>query len=276
MKKTTLAGIEIEYEVTGSGEPLLMISPVFADGFAPLTAIPDLRDRYRLITYHKRGWGGSSHPAAPVRIADHVNDAAALLDHLGIARAHVAGHSSGAVVALQLALERPERVHSLVVLEPSLLCLPQGQAFLGGAGPILAAYERGDHAGALSMFLCAVSGLPWERCRAVLEEHIPGAIAATLRDAPTFFGVELPGLAAHELTAARAAQIRQPTLSLLGGDTGPLWVEVDSMLRDAMPNAQSQSIPGIGHLMHLQQPAPVARAIAGFLARHPIAGDSSP
>src|SRR6185295_3043164 len=116
MKKAKINGIELEYEVTGSGEPLLLVSPVLADGFGPLISERALADRYRVVAYHKRGWVGSTRTPGPVTVEEHAADAAALLDHLDIRRAHVGGHSSGAPVALQLALDRPERVHSLVLL----------------------------------------------------------------------------------------------------------------------------------------------------------------
>ena len=108
MEYAKVNGVEFEYEVVGSGEPVLLISPVLADGFLPLMSEPALADRYQLIRYHKRGWVGSTHTPAPVSITDHAADAAALLDHLGVARAHVAGHSSGAAVAAQMALDHPE------------------------------------------------------------------------------------------------------------------------------------------------------------------------
>lgn len=95
MEIAKVNGVELEYEVVGSGEPVLLISPVIADGFMPLLSEPALADRYQLIRYHKRGWVGSTHTAAPVSVVDHASDAAALVDHLGVPRAHVAGHSSG-------------------------------------------------------------------------------------------------------------------------------------------------------------------------------------
>jgi pimeloyl-ACP methyl ester carboxylesterase len=55
--------------------------------------------------YHKRGWVGSTHTPPPVSIADHAADAAALLEQLGVRRAHIAGHSTGASIAAQLALD---------------------------------------------------------------------------------------------------------------------------------------------------------------------------
>src|SRR5260370_41525792 len=95
MQIAAINGVELEYEVVGSGEPVLLISPVLADGFLPLVQEPALADHYQLIRYHKRGWARSTHTPPPVSIADHAADAAALLDRLGLGRAHVAGHSAG-------------------------------------------------------------------------------------------------------------------------------------------------------------------------------------
>ena len=127
MESVTVNGVELEYEAIGSGEPVLLISPVVADGFLPLLSQPALADRHLLIRYHKRGWAGSTHTPPPVSIGDHAADAAALLEHLGIRRAHVAGHSSGAAVAAQLALDHPETVHTLILMELSLFSVPSGE-----------------------------------------------------------------------------------------------------------------------------------------------------
>jgi pimeloyl-ACP methyl ester carboxylesterase len=268
MKTGEVNGVELEFDVVGSGEPVLLISPVLADGFLPLLFEPALAEHYQLIRYHKRGWSGSTHTLPPVSIADHATDAAALLDHLGVSRAHVAGHSSGAAVALQLALDKPEVVQTLSVLEPSLLSVPSGAAFLQQAGPVFEAYEAGDHEAAFAIFMSAVSGLDWETCRAVLNERVPGSVVQAIKDADTFFGVELPALTEWEFGAAQGAVIDQPVLSVLGSDTGPLWVEVDDRLRSWLPDVENCTIEGVGHLLHIQRPEPVARGIAQFLGRH--------
>jgi pimeloyl-ACP methyl ester carboxylesterase len=269
--KAKVNNIEIEYEVSGTGEPVLLISPVLADGFVPLIEEGSLAERYQLIRYHKRGWAGSTHPDGAVSVEDHAADAAALLDHLGIPRAHVAGHSSGAAVAAQLALDDLDRVHTLTLLELSLLSVPAGQAFLDQAAPALEAYATGHHEDALAMFLTAVSGMPWDECRTLLESRMPGTVVQAVKDAKTFFEVELPGLAQWTFGDTEAAQIRRPTLSILGSDTAPLWVEVAEFLRTKTPYVEERTIIGVGHLLHLQQPAPVASAIAEFLDGNPLA-----
>ena len=275
MERARVNGVELEYAVAGSGEPLLLISPVVADGFLPLVTERTLADQYQLITYYKRGWAGSTHTPAPVSIADHAADAAALLDHLGVGRVHVAGHSSGAAVALQLAIDRPHIVHTLALLELSLLSLPSAAGFLQKAAPAFDAYAAGRHETALATFMSAVSGLEWEACRALLDKHIPGAVPQAIQDADTFFGNELPALGAWTFTADQAATISQPVLSVLGSDTEPLWVEVADVLRSWISHIEDCTIEGAGHLLQMQRPTQVANCIAVFLNRHSIRSGSN-
>jgi pimeloyl-ACP methyl ester carboxylesterase len=268
MKTADVNDVKLEYEVVGSGEPVLLICPVLADGFLPILSEPALSERYRLIMYHKRGWVDSTHTPPPVTIADHAADAAALLRHLEIPRAHIAGHSSGAAVALQLALDHPELVHTLCLLELSLFSVPSADAFFKRAQPAFDAYEAGRHEAALAIFMGVVSGLEWDACRAVLEERIPGAVAQAVKDADTCFGIELPSLAQWKFGAEAAAKIRQPVLSVLGTRTEPLWVEVADRLRSWFPKLEECKVDGVGHLLHIQRPTPVAHGMADFFRRN--------
>jgi pimeloyl-ACP methyl ester carboxylesterase len=276
VKSVTVNGVELEYEAIGTGEPLLLISPVLPDGFLPLMSEPALADRHLLIRYHKRGWVGSTHTPPPVSVSDHAADAAALLDYLGIRRAHVAGHSSGAAVAAQLALDRPETVQTLILMEPTLFSVPSGEAFLEAAGPVFETYAGGDPSQALAMFLAAVSGLEWVACRALLEKRIPGAVAQGVTDADTLFGVELPALTEWEFGPDDAAALAQPVLSVLGSETLPLWVEVAAFLRSSLPEVEELTVEGVGHLLHIQRPEPVARGVGEFLVRNAIASNRPP
>jgi pimeloyl-ACP methyl ester carboxylesterase len=275
MDRAKVNGVELEYEVRGAGEPVLLIDMLIADCFVPLLPEPALAHRYQLIRYHKRGWVGSTHTPPPVSIGEHAADAAALLEHLGVRRAHIAGHSTGASIGAQLALDHPEKVHTLTLLEPTLVSLPLGGAFLKAAGPVFEAYESGDHSGAFAMFVTAASGLDWEGCRALLEERIPGVVTQSIKDADTFFGVELPALTEWTFGPEQAAAIRRPVLSVIGAETQPLWVEIAEFLRSSLPYVEECTIDGVGHLLHIQDPEPVARAMAEFLGRNSMAGDNA-
>jgi pimeloyl-ACP methyl ester carboxylesterase len=270
MDRANVNGVELEYEVRGAGEPVLLIDMLIADCFVPLLPEPSLAEAYQLIRYHKRGWVGSTHTPAPVTIEDHAADAAALLEHLGVRRAHIAGHSTGASIGAQLALDHPEKVHTLTLLEPTLVSLPLGQAFLRSAGPVFEAYESGDHSGAFAMFVAAASGLPWEASRALLEQRIPGVVPQAIEDADTFFGIELPSLVEWAFGPEQAAAVRRPVLSVIGARTQPVWVEIAGFLRSSLPRVEECTIDGVGHLLQIQRPEPVARAIADFLERNPL------
>jgi pimeloyl-ACP methyl ester carboxylesterase len=276
VERANINGAELEYEVVGSGEPVLLIDMLLADCFLPLLSQPALADCYELIRYHKRGWVGSTHTPPPVSIGDQAADAAALLDHLGVRHAHIVGHSSGASIAAQVALDRPDVVHTLTLLEPTLLSLPRGQAFLKEAAPVFDAYATGDHSGAFAMFVSAASGLDWEICRALLEERIPGVVAQSIKDADTFFGIELPSLADWNFGVEEAAAVRRPVLSVVGAETQPLWLEIADFLRAALPYVEEATIAGVGHLLQIQEPEPVAQQIAQFLRRNSMAPDQAP
>jgi pimeloyl-ACP methyl ester carboxylesterase len=263
----------LEFEVKGSGEPVLLISPVVAGAFLPFMTASALADRYQLIRYHKRGWCGSTRTAPPVSIEEHSADAARLLKYLGLARAHVAGHSSGAAVAMQLAVDCPDLVHTLALLEPTMFVVPSAASLFEKVGPSLAAYAAGDHRQAVTGFLSVVSGLDPHACEAVIERNVPGGIAQAIEDADTFFGIELPSLSAWEFAAAQAGRIKQPVLSVLGSNTGQLWVEVAELLRSWLPQLEGLTADGVGHLLQMQDPEPVVRGVATFLAHHPMKED---
>src|SRR3954447_16532918 len=273
MDRANVNGVELEYEVRGAGEPVLLIDMLIADSFVPLLPEPALAHGHKLIRYYKRGWVGSTHTPPPLSIAEHATDAAALLEHLGVRHAHIVGHSTGASIGAQLALDHPEKVHTLTLLEPTLVSLPLGRAFLKAAGPVFEAYGRGDHAGAFAMFVAAASGLHWEACRALLEDRIPGVVTQSIKDADTFFGIELPALAEWTFGPEQAAAIRRPVLSVIGADTQPLWVEIARFLRASLPRVEECTIDGAGHLLQIQRPEAVACAMAVFLERNAIAGD---
>ena len=65
MERVKVNGAELEYEVHGAGEPVLLIDMLIADCFVPLLKEPSLAGRYQLIRYHKRGWVGSTHTPRP-------------------------------------------------------------------------------------------------------------------------------------------------------------------------------------------------------------------
>jgi pimeloyl-ACP methyl ester carboxylesterase len=264
MEHAKVNGVELEYEVVGSGEAMLLIHGAhLADALQPLVAEPAL-ERFQRIRYHRRGFGGSTYPvdAGPTSVAVQAEDAAGLLDHVRVDRAHLVGHSWGGSIALELAAQHPTRVASLVLLEPAFFTTPAGAAFARAVAPLIDRYEAGDAEGAVHGFLALVGDRNW---RATIEQTVPGGIAQAVKDAATFFETELPGAPNWTFGPEQAAAITCPVLSVLGSRSSPLFVEGRQLLHAWFPDCRDADIVGATHLLQMQAPGPVATAIAAFL-----------
>jgi pimeloyl-ACP methyl ester carboxylesterase len=263
---------EVEFEVVGSssGEPVVLIHGAFlATAYAPLCA-ESLLAHHTLIRYHRRGYAGSSHPSGPAGFARQAADCRALLAHLGVEQAHVVGHSSGGAIALQLALDAPDIVHSLVLLEPALLDVPKGAVIEGAVGPAIRLYEAGEKEAATDGFLRWAIG---PRYREFVDRLLPGGYAQAVADADTFFSVELPALQTWRFTREDAERISQPVLSVLGEESvkdWPGWSEVHARVQEWLPQAEPFLLRGANHMLEYVDPRGIAEALDAFIARHTV------
>lgn len=255
----------LEYEVQGDGEPVLLIhGSHVADAFLPFAKEPAIAEAYRVIHYHRRGFAGSDRHAGPFDIEDQRRDALALLRTLNVDRAHVVGHSYGAVIALELASAEPSVVHSLVLLEPPVTTEPLGaEAF----EPLMTMYASGDSKGAVDAFMTFVCGSDW---KAEVARVVPGGPEQAEVDAATFFEVEMSGLGPWTLDPDKANRVKQPALFVLGGDSGPIFESAQKAFQKAFPNAELATLAGLNHLLHMRDSLKVAEPVADFLRRHPM------
>jgi pimeloyl-ACP methyl ester carboxylesterase len=269
MERAAINGIELEVESRGSGEPVLLIhGSIIANAYTPLLREPALAQQYQLVSYNRRGFAGSSGAVGPLSIPQQAADARALLQRLGIERAHVAGHSYGGAIALQLALDAPDVVQSLALLEPGLLMAPSAERFFEGMTPIMQAYESGDKTTAIDGFLQAVCGTDY---RAAFEQTLPsGWFEQAVADADTFFQVELPALQEWSFSQELAGRITQPVLSVLGTESAQIFVEIHDLVQQWLPQTEVFVLPGATHGLQLMNPRGMAEGLAGFFVRHPL------
>src|SRR5918998_5116962 len=160
LQRLAFDGGEIEYVDEGVGDPILLVhAGVFGAWFAPLAQAPDL-EGFRVIRVVRAGYTSGPPPASHLAIGDHAQHCAALLQALGVEQAHVVAHSSGALIALQLAMDRPEAVRSLLLLEPSVGGELTPPSFDGVAeeafASAFAAAADGDTATAFDLFMRGV------------------------------------------------------------------------------------------------------------------------
>lgn len=271
MKIAHINGTRIAYETAGSGEALLLLHCGFiAQSGYPLLQQPTLTDRYQLIHYHRRGYGESDGVMPPVSLQALAADAVALLDHLGIAHAHFVGHSFGAVIALEVARRAPERVATLALLEPALafaLSPASGQILGAAIGQSIQAFMAGETERAVNEWLGPAFGPGWQE---IVNRALPGGYAQTVKDAPTVLGVEAAALQGWDYTPDHLAAIQQPTLAIYHRDARfAVFDEIQAMLTARIANVQSLEIPGVSHLLQIEDPQAVAQGLAAFYARQP-------
>ena len=257
----------LEYEIGGieDGETVLLMHAGTATAYRPLLEQRTLADRYRLVRYHRRGYAGSDPFDGAATIGRHVEDAVALLDHLAIERVHVVGHSGSGIIALQLALDAPERVRSLVLEEPALgPSDPRwGAAMRDAIGIAVDRYRTGDASGAMEMWMREISP-SW---RTDLARTVPGGPQQTIDDATAFFE-DVPPTIEWPYDDHAIAQLTVPILYVLAQNSRPGHRDSLLRLQQLAPQTESVLIPGTTHMLHTDRPDLVAVELASFFARH--------
>jgi pimeloyl-ACP methyl ester carboxylesterase len=270
MNTLTIKDTEIGYvDSGGDGEPVLLIhAGAFADWFTPLAAAPALSGK-RVIRLVRAGYTGTPAPG-PLSPAGNAGHAAALLERLHTGPAHVVAHSSGTVIALQLALDHPGLVRTLTLCEPPLvdtLAAPEDHdllhAMLGPVmGAAMGATARGDLPAAFDLFMTAVCGPTY---RQVMTDTLGAAVlAGAERNCGYFFTGEIPGLNGWTFEPRAAARIEQPVLLVQGGASPPPVHRLVARVAGLLPNATVATVDGAGHLLPLTAPAELARLISGL------------
>ena len=275
LRRVNVDGIELEYEVRGTGEPVLLIhAGVFAGWFEPLLKQSKLVKQYRVVSYHRVGYAGSSHPSGSISLAQQAAHLRGLMRHLKIERAHIVGHSSGGNIALQLALDAPGLVHSLTIMEPALAVAPSGDERLLSTSTrmsqIMDHFRAGRKTDAVDGFMQMVAGPAY---RAVLDQVLPGAFKQAVADADTFFTQELPAVRQWTFSQEDAKRVTQPVLAVIGEkspEVSQIWSERQRMLLTWLPKAEPFTLSGATHMLHVENPGGMAQGLVAFFGRHPI------
>jgi 3-oxoadipate enol-lactonase len=264
MSLVRVGEIELDYERSGSGPPLLAIMGM--SGTALHWGEPflqALRESFEVIVYDHRGVGASSRLSGPVTIAQMADDAAGLLDALEIDSAHVLGISMGGMIAQELTLAHPERVRTLTL----------GCTYCGGEGSALAAREVMQRLGEAMM-----SGDRERALRAGFEINLSAAAAAEEETWRTFLEIsarravavsvvmaQLQACTSHD-TNLRLARLQMPTLVIHGTEDQLLPVANGHLIASLIPGARLEIFDGVGHLFFWERPRSSAELIAEHAA----------
>ena len=257
MTRLERAGVITAYAVEGAGPPLLLIHGVGARLDAWDGVVTALGGRFTTIRLDLRGHGESSKPPGPYSAALFAEDARALLDHLGIGRCHVAGHSLGATVALRLALDAPDRVERLALLSAAAGRTEEERQRVMERLAIVEHGIPGEH------FRRSLPRWFSDEFRRANAELLERYAARNMENDPRAYAAAYRVLATTDL-ADEAARIRVPTLVVTGeGDIGSN-PRMARLLHARIPGSRLEILPGLRHAILIEAPTTVARLLAAF------------
>ena len=245
-------GVRLNFEVHGDGPPLVLLEGLGGDIPGWRRNIPVLARELTVIAYDFRGNGNSDEPPGPCTMATFVDDTAALLDSLGIERAHVYGQSFGGMVAQELALTARERVRTL----------------------ILAATHAGRASAVHVKDAKVPKGEPWWSLYAPgFPDAHPEHVAEDLRIGALQPKHPVGGRRQWEAMQAfdsydRLPALDVPTLVLQGTEDLVVAPENAEILSERIPGAKLLWLEGAGHLYHSEQPEAADAAVLDFVRRH--------
>jgi len=262
-------GVTLHAEETGEGEPILFIHEFAGDHRSWEPQVRYFSRAYRCVTYAARGYPPSDVPTDPAAYSQPraVADAVAVLDGLGITRAHLVGLSMGGFAALHLVMTHPDRVLSAVVAGAGYGAEPEhadafrsesvltGAAFAAEGAPNVA--ERYAVGPARVQFQNK-NPRGWAEFAAALAGHSSLGSALTMR------GVQAARPSLYALTS-ELAQIRVPLL-VVAGDEDEGCLQPALMLKRTIPTAGLLVLPRTGHTANLEEPDVFNHAVDRFLA----------
>lgn len=258
--KANVAGTAIEYDIRGSGPPV-----VFLHAFPLNKAMWDAQARaleatHQVVRFDARGFGGTPPGDGLLTMERIADDAIALLDHLGISQATVCGLSMGGYAAFALVRRHPARIKALVLADTRTA--PDSPEAKRSRSAQADAVRKEGPAAIDEGFLQKAVGDTTRKERpevvARVREMILAAPARGIVDA-------LAGLAARADSGPTLREIRVPTLVVCGSEDALTPVADAETIHRGVPGSTLEIIPGAGHLSALEDAAAFNRALLAFL-----------
>lgn len=235
----------------GDGPPLVLVHAGWANRSSWAGVTKRLAGRYRIISYDTRGYGASPPPRAPYT---QLGDLVTVLDHFGLPRAALAGHSGGGGTTIGLALAHPERVSALVLLAPGVPDYPWPMDDPYNI-EFMALAIKGDRAGLadLGARTWAAAGPDDRAARVQIESAVAGLFAQGDFEQPD------PPAYGH------LAEITAPAVVVVGDLEYPMVTRCADIVADRIPGCRRLPAPGSDHLIPLRAPDLVADVITAQL-----------
>jgi pimeloyl-ACP methyl ester carboxylesterase len=251
---------QLYYEVTGEGQPLVLVHSGGFDRRLWDEQFTTFADRYKVIRYDVRGHGESPPPTKPYSDAE---DLYSLFRALHIEKAHLVGLSFGGSIVIDFALAHPEMVNTLILVAPDVNGYAFSAEFNQAFIKMITSIEQDDGTPADDLFLQSSLLIPAMENPAVAHKLRPIARenARFWLINPLFRRDSFVGPPAIQ----RLAEIQAPTLLVIGDRHIPDVQNEARLLETEIAGVKKVVIPGAGHLVNVEKPEAFNRAVLDFL-----------
>ncbi|MBI4728107.1 MAG: alpha/beta hydrolase [Acidobacteria bacterium] len=271
MPEVKVRALEIHYEETGSGDPVVLVNGTGESGATWIGQTMDLGERYRCVTPDNRDVGRSSYVSDPYAPADMAADIAGLIERLDLGPSHVIGYSLGGAVVQELAVARPDLVRSLVLLSTWPASDGWFRAEMESWRELARRFSStdgsrwADEEGFLRALFPRVFAPGTYETPGLIDGFLTFALAEEPAQRPEGFIRQCAADIAHD-AGARLAGVRAPSLVIVGDQDICTPPRYSRALAELIPGARSVVIPDAAHCALFERPDLVNAAIMEFLA----------
>jgi len=256
-------GINMYYEVHGTGTPLLLIAGLSRSHIIWDDIIPYLSQQHQVIIFDNRGTGQSDKPDAPYSIEMLADDTVGLLKHLNIRSANILGHSMGGFIAMHIAAKHPELVSKLLLCGTCAKTEQQTIDYFTQRKEYLATQPTIEEA--------IRTVLPWIFSQEFLSA--PGHLEALIEKEksnphpqPIYAFFHQADACAQHDARHLLKDIKAETLVMCGSADTTITPEASKKMAYAIHNSTVKIIPGSGHMLQVEQPQAFLNLVKDFLS----------
>ena len=252
------------------GPPLILVHGSWGDHHNWDAVVPELAKEFRVVTYDRRGHSLSERPPWQGKVAEDVDDLAALIHYLNIFPANVIGNSFGAIITLKLAIQDPELFNTTSIHEPPLFSLlkdePTTEKILQAVEERIKAVvdllkkEKNKEAAELFVETIAFGPGAWKNLPPQLQETF-------IFNAPTWLD-EMQDDNSLRIDLSKLRNFSKPVFMSQGEASPPFFPIILDKIFTVLPHAERKTFAGAGHVPHITHSKDYVEILADFILRN--------
>jgi pimeloyl-ACP methyl ester carboxylesterase len=254
--------LNMYYEIIGQGQPLVMIRGIGSNADHWYEQVPALSKKYQLLVFDNRGIARSSDPGRSFSTKDMAADTAALMEAVGVKKAHILGYSMGGMIAQELALAYPAKIKGLILVATDCGISLRIEARPEYSRLFTEMIRLGTNEAKTAAAGCLFAKQTFESRPDIVQRY--AEVSLRFPAPQKTLERQWEAITRHD-ACSRLQNITAPTLVITGSEDVLIPPENARVLAKRIPGARMRCFDGGGHLFVVEQPHQFNEAVLGFL-----------